>query len=227
MWNSNSLTRINPLIKLGACFSLITLTLFLDQLASLGWLTTVLLGLLLWQVRVPCLWGLRVGLALLVLWSLSAWLLGSSTEALHSLFRLLAILLPAPILAGTTVPMAMLRSLQTVKLPGYLSLSLMLIWRFLPLMQREAQRILEANRLRGVRLSRRPGQWFSGLLVPLIFQTVTYADEVTIGLQTRGYDPTSPRSQVQPLRWTRSDTGFCLGLGLLVSTLIVLEWGVR
>jgi energy-coupling factor transport system permease protein len=227
MWTSNSLTRINPLLKLIACFSLITLTLFLDRLASLGLLTAVLLGVLRWQVPVPRPLVLRVGLALLMLWALSTWLLGSGADALHSILRLLAILLPAPILAGTTAPMDMLCSLQTVKLPGYVILSLMLIWRFLPLMQREAQRILEANRLRGIRLSRRPGQWFAGLLVPLIFQTVSYADEVTIGLQTRGYDPGSPRSQTQSLRWTHRDTGFCVGLGLLVVTLALLEWGLR
>jgi energy-coupling factor transport system permease protein len=98
----------------------------------------------------------------------------------------------------------------------------MLTWRFLPLMQREATRIIEANQLRGIDLSRQPRYFVSGLFIPLIFRIVSYADEVTIGLETRGYDPDSPRSMSQPLTWSFSDTIFTItSLGLLLGIIYV------
>lgn len=100
----------------------------------------------------------------------------------------------------------------------------MLTWRFLPLMQREAFRIIEANQLRGIDLSRQPRYVVSGLFIPLIFRIVSYADEVAIGLETRGYDPDSPRSMSQPLTWSFPDTLLilsCIGLLLGISALVI------
>lgn len=220
----NLLSRINPFLKIGLGFGLIILSLFLKQLASM----LVLVGgivLLMTQLRLRHVF-LGYGLFMVILFTGStALLLGNWPEAIFSTLRLLAILLPTPVLALTTPPADLIRALQTVRLPSFLTLSLMLIWRFFPLMQQELQRIWEANQLRGIDLRWRPGQWFSGLMVPLVFQMVVYADEVTIGLQTRGYSPTEPRSNSKPLRWRWADTLFC-GVAIASITLIsYLEWG--
>ncbi len=201
------LSRVNPLLKMGVALGLMGLALVLRSVPAIALLVGgLLLGLT--QVRVRWLVGVY-GLWVLTLFTLiSAWLLGDWGQALFSTLRLLAVLLPMPVLALTTPPADLLRSLQALRLPGFLTLSLMLIWRFFPLMQQELQRLWEANQLRGVDLRRQPGQWFNGLVVPLIFQMVAYADEVTVGLQTRGYDPAAPRSTLQPLRWGWLDTGF-------------------
>jgi energy-coupling factor transport system permease protein len=127
-------------------------------------------------------------------------------------------------MASTTAPSDLVRALQAVRLPGFLVLSVMLIWRFLPLMQQEVQRIVDANQLRGVNLARQPRQWFPGLFLPLIFRMVAYADDVTIGLETRGYDPTAPRSNSRPLKWQFSDTLFTIGAVVLLSGIGYLEW---
>jgi len=109
-----------------------------------------------------------------------------------------------------------------LRLPSFLILTVMLTWRFLPLMQRETTRILEANQLRGIDLTRQPRYLVSGLFIPLIFRIVSYADEVAIRLETRGYDPESPRSMSQPLIWSFSDTIFTINaLGLLLGIMYV------
>ncbi|MEM9979086.1 MAG: energy-coupling factor transporter transmembrane component T, partial [Cyanobacteria bacterium P01_D01_bin.2] len=131
---------------------------------------------------------------------------------------------PGPIFSLTTSPAELTRALQAAKMPSFLVLSLTLVWRFLPVVQQEAQRIIEANQLRGVDLRRRPGQWFPGLFVPLIFRIVSYADEVTVGLETRSYDPSARRSLGQPLRWRRLDTGVAIAATAIVGAVGYLQW---
>lgn len=222
---SRFLGLINPFLKMGLALVLLGLSLVLKQVAAMLALVGVVL-LLLFQLRIrPSL--LVYGLLTLTLFALfSAWILGDEAKAIFSTLRLLAILLPAPVLALTTPPADLIRSLQAARLPSFLTLSLMLIWRFFPLMQQELQRIWEANQLRGIDLRRQPGQWFSGLMVPLVFQMVVYADEVTIGLQTRGYSPTVPRSNSKPHRWRNVDTLFSLLALLWLGLIGYLEWGV-
>jgi len=222
--HSSFLKGINPFLKIGLSLVLITLSLLLEQIPSM----LVLVGgvsILLFQVKVP--WSLLVYsfLTLTVFALLSAWLSGNWYQSAFSTLRLLAILLPAPILALTTPPTDLIRSLQQARLPSFLTLSLTLIWRFFPLMQQELQRIWEANQLRGIDLKRQPRQWFPGLIVPLVFQMVVYADEVTIGLQTRGYSPTASRSNSRPIRWRKMDTLFCLIALLWLGLISYVEWG--
>lgn len=108
---------------------------------------------------------LIAAIALLLFTAFATWALGNLQSAVLNSLRLLAILLPTPLLAATTPPGDLARALQAAKLPSFLVLSLMLSWRFLPILQQEAQRIIEANQLRGVNLSRQPQQknWLLGI----------------------------------------------------------------
>jgi energy-coupling factor transport system permease protein len=220
------LGQLNPLLKLVFCLIVAISALPLHQLSSIGLLVTSLLLLTLLSVRVSLLVLGYSAISLLSFVLLSA-LLRDTETALLSALRLIAIVLPAPLLAGTTAPSDLVRALQTVRLPGFLVLSVMLIWRFLPLIQKEAQRIVEANQLRGVNLSRQPQHWFSGLFLPLIFRIVAYADEVAISLETRGYNPAAPRSNSRPLTWQRADTFFAVGTALLLIAVGCLEWSAK
>lgn len=218
------LSPVNPFLKMGLAFVLMVLALSLREIWAMGAIAVGSL-LLLAQFRLrPLL--LLYGLLSLTVFALSAaWLLADWPKALFSTLRLVAILLPTPVLALSTPPADLIRALQALRLPSFLSLSLMLIWRFFPLIQQELQRIWEANQLRGIDLRHRPGQWFSGLMVPLVFQMVTYADEVTIGLQTRGYSPTEPRSNHKPMRWRWLDTLFAIAAIGWIALVVYLEWG--
>ncbi|MDJ0617784.1 MAG: energy-coupling factor transporter transmembrane component T [Calothrix sp. MO_192.B10] len=218
------LSQINPLLKIVICIFLISFAFLLQKILSLGLLVGLLLILLFSQVNLKFTRILKVTILLGLFLILSTWLLGDFNKSLFSALRLLAITLPTPLLASTTAPSDLIRALQASRLPGFLVLSLMLIWRFLPIIQQETQRIIEANQLRGVNLSRQPRQWFTGLFIPLIFQIVAYADDVTIGLQTRGYDPAVPRSNSQPLIWKMQDLVFAIAVFLIMMGVSYLEW---
>ena len=213
---------MNPLLKIVLSIVAVSLAFALQTLTAAGLLVGVLLILLV-MVKLP--WRIWLGGAIaLLLFTALTWLLRDGPSANLNTLRLLAILLPGPIFSLTTSPAELTRALQAVKLPSFLVLSLTLVWRFLPVVQQEAQRIIEANQLRGIDLSRRPGQWFSGLFVPLIFRIVSYADEVTVGLETRSYDPAARRSLGQPLRWRRLDTTVAIAAATIVGALGYLQW---
>ena len=216
------LWRVNPLLKIALSIVAVGVAFALQDLAAAGLLVGVLLVLLL-TVRMSWRIWLAGAIALFLFTALT-WLLRDWPSALLNSLRLLAILLPGPIFSLTTSPAELTRALQTVKLPAFLVLSLTLVWRFLPVVQQEAQRIMEANQLRGVDLSRRPGQWFPGLFVPLIFRIVSYADEVTIGLETRSYDPSARRSMGQPLRWQSLDTAVAIAAIAVFGAVGYLQW---
>ncbi|MBE9064880.1 energy-coupling factor transporter transmembrane protein EcfT [cf. Phormidesmis sp. LEGE 11477] len=216
------LWSVNPLLKIVLSLVAVAVAFALQNLAAAGLLVGVLLALLL-TVGMPWRLWLTGAIAILLFTALT-WLLRDGPAALLNTLRLLAILLPGPLFSLTTSPADLTRALQAVKLPSFLVLSLMLVWRFLPVIQQEAQRIIEANQLRGVDLGRRPRQWFSGLFVPLIFRIVSYADEVTVGLETRSYDPNAHRSMGQPLRWRRLDSGVAIAAILIFCAVGHLQW---
>lgn len=221
------LSQVNPLVKIVTCIILICFAFLLQNIYSVGLLVGILLILLFSQVTIQPVTLLRVSLVITFFVALSTWLLGDFEKSLFSALRLLAIALPAPLLAGTTPPADLIRTLQAARLPSFLVLSLMLIWRFLPIIQQETQRIIDANQLRGVDLSRQPQHWFKGLFIPLVFQIVAYADDVTIGLQTRGYDPALPRSNSKPLTWKIKDLVFGVGVVLILFGVGYIEWGMQ
>jgi len=221
------LQAVNPLVKMAASLGFTLFAFALSQPRSLAVLAVAVLALTLGTVRIsPKIWALAISLE--VIFSLLAgWAANDWSVALFNALRLTAIVLLSPILIATTRPSDLIRSFQAIRLPAFLTLGLILIWRFFPLIYQEAQRILEANQLRGIDLSRQPQHWFSGLFVPLIFRIVTYADEVAIGLETRGYDPEAPRSLSQVPRWTHADTLFtAVSLGL-VTLVLALELPAR
>lgn len=217
------LRQINPLLKIILCIILISVALVLHRIWAIGVLVGVLLVLLLVSVRINLRILGFVTISLVVFVAVSTWVRDFHTS-LFSALRLLAIALPTPLLASTTSPADLVRALQATRLPNFLVLSLMLIWRFLPIIQQEARRIIEANQLRGVDLTRQPTQWFSGLFMPLIFRIVAYADDVTVGLETRGYDPAAPRSTSLPLTWQVKDTLFAVSAVGILALVGYLEW---
>ena len=218
------MSQINPLLKIAICMILIGFVFCLQKVWSLGLLVSWLLILLFSQVKVKFTIVMKLTIFLGLFVALSTWLLGDFNKSIFSALRLLAITLPTPLLAGTTAPSDLIRALQASRLPGFMVLSLMLIWRFLPIIQQGTQRIVEGNQLRGVNLTRQQNQWFAGLFVPFIFQIVAYADDVTIGLQTRGYEPTAPRSNCQPLTWERKDFIFANAILLIILVISYMEW---
>ena len=113
------------------------------------------------------------------------WVLG-----LETVLRILALLLFAVLVTLTTKLSDMIDILERAFRPlAYLginpskaSMMLSMVIRFIPLMMREAQEILEAQRARG--LDRNA----IAVLVPLLIKTLKMADDLSDAIDARGYD---------------------------------------
>ena len=113
------------------------------------------------------------------------WALG-----LETVLRIVVLLLLAVLVTLTTRLSDMIdvieratRPLRHVGVnPSKVGMMLSMVIRFIPLMVREAQEILEAQRARGLDRSA------IALLVPLLIKTLKMADDLSDAIDARGYD---------------------------------------
>ena len=130
---------------------------------------------------------------------LTDWVLG-----LETVLRIVVLLALAVLVTLTTKLSDMIdvveraaRPLRHVGInPSKVGMMLSMVIRFVPLMMREAQEILEAQRARGLDRSA------IALLVPLLIKTLKMADDLSDAIEARGYDAKS----VAPIwrRWSRA-----------------------
>lgn len=114
------------------------------------------------------------------------WALG-----LETVLRILVLLLLAVLVTLTTRTTDMIDVLETTVRPlrhvgvnpSKTGMMLSMVIRFIPMMMREAQEVLEAQRARG--LDRNA----VALLMPLLIKTLKMADDLSEAIEARGYDP--------------------------------------
>ena len=150
--------------------------------------------------------------------------------------QLTLFILLSSILTLTTSPLELLRGLEKfgdplarLRIPvSDLCLAMLLCIRFLPILGQEAERILEAQRARGVDLN--SGTWrnrlekFHGIFLPLLYNVLGRAEELTTAMAVRGYGQAGKK---QTLKHMRLSTVDCLGLVVIVSWCIALLWLFR
>ena len=113
------------------------------------------------------------------------WMLG-----LQTVLRILVLLLMAVLVTLTTKLSDMIEVLERAVRPlrhvgvnpSKVGMMLSMVIRFIPLMMREAQEILEAQRARGLDRSA------IALLMPLLIKTLKMADDLSDAIEARGYD---------------------------------------
>jgi energy-coupling factor transport system permease protein len=178
--------------------------------------------LLLGRIR----WTMRAALSLMVLLALVAlgnlWASANPAEAAKYSLRFAIFVLGVPVCAATTAPQELARALARWRLPAPLVVSLLLVWRFFPVMRQELIEIRQANLLRGKSTGPLTQEWYRGLLLPLSFILLEYADRVSLALELRAFDPAAPRTWYRLPVMHRADWGF-LGSAALVF-LLAISW---
>jgi energy-coupling factor transport system permease protein len=105
---------------------------------------------------------------------------------------------------------------------------MLLCIRFLPILGQEAERIVEAQKARGIDLN--SGTWrnrlekFHGIFLPLLYNVLGRAEELTTAMAVRGYGQTVEK---QTLKHMRLSTVDYLSLVLVASWCIALIWLFR
>jgi energy-coupling factor transport system permease protein len=149
-------------------------------------------------------------------------------EGLHQAVRicgqLALILLLSSLLTLTTSPLELLRAMEKLGTPltrlrvpvPDLCLAMLLCIRFLPILGQESQRIVEAQRARGIDPSfgtwRERLQKFRGIFLPLLYNVVWRAEELATAMAVRGYGRTVDKQTLKQMRFSAADR---FGLGLV------------
>ena len=149
--------------------------------------------------------------------------------------RFVLIIFMSTLLTLTTPPLSLsdaieylLRPLKVVKFPAHeVSLMLSIALRFVPTLMDETEKIMNAQRARGVDFSEgnlmQKMKSIVPLLIPLFVSSFNRAEELATAMEARGYNGGDGRTKYRILRWEKEDTFVMIAFGLLTAALIFLR----
>lgn len=149
--------------------------------------------------------------------------------------RLVLIIMMSTVLTLTTSPIELtngiehlLRPLARFGFPSHeIALMLSIALRYVPTLMDEAQKIMNAQRARGVDFDE--GKFIDKvkslipIIVPLFISAFNRADEMAVAMEARGYRGGEGRSQYRILKYSRWDIVTALSLVLLTVLLILIR----
>ncbi|MFV0528788.1 MAG: energy-coupling factor transporter transmembrane component T family protein [Lachnospiraceae bacterium] len=123
----------------------------------------------------------------------------------------------------TMPPIRLTRCLAQVHCPRTITLGILIVSRFFPLMQRECQQIRQAMRTRGASVAwYRPSCLYRAFLIPLLTRLVNISDTLTLSLETRGFELGGlPATIYEPVALRSRDKLFAGILVLLLGGMVI------
>lgn len=215
------LDRINPFVKLLAALVLSSLGWFVGNAVAAGSVAAIAMGIVI-ACRLPQTKGYLKLMALVgglvtLSWTLSfVWngapLATAIDDGFRMAFRLIATTASFFVAIETTSAGALLAACSRLKLPGQLTLVLVLVVGMIPLMREELQNIGETQRARGLELDRGPLMkrivYALARGVPLMVQTYRMAEMIALALSIYGFDPKITRTTWRDIGWLTIQTKF-------------------
>lgn len=157
------------------------------------------------------------------------------TNGIFIFCRFVLIIFMSTLLTLTTLPLelsdaieSLLKPLKVLKLPVHeFSLMLSIALRYVPTLMDETEKIMNAQRARGVDFSEgnviQKMKAVIPLLIPLFVSSFTRAIDLAYAMEARGYQGGDGRTKYRKLEWKLLDTITILMFVLLTSLLILLR----
>lgn len=143
--------------------------------------------------------------------------------------RFVLIIFMSTLLTLTTIPLSLtdaieylLRPFEVVKMPVHeIALMLSIALRFVPTLMDETEKIMNAQRARGIDFGEgniyQQMKSIIPLLIPLFVSSFNRAEELATAMEARGYKGGEGRTKYRQLEWQGRDTGIILSfVGLAV-----------
>lgn len=224
---STAIHRLHPFTKMvvGIGFSGLALCLR-NPLALSVLLGFMLVVLTIARVRLTPRQWLSICLFLSVISTLNYLSSQNTAHAATYSIRFAVFLTAMPVLAATTGPRQMTQALSRTPLPNGMTMALLLVWRFFPLVAEEVQQMRRASKLRGQAAGNPLMRIYRGLLVPLAFCVIDYTDRITLALELRGFTPSEKRTSYRPLKAGMNDVGFGMAAFCAAWGSICLQWNI-
>ncbi|MBS4770301.1 energy-coupling factor transporter transmembrane protein EcfT [Carnobacteriaceae bacterium zg-ZUI240] len=149
-------------------------------------------------------------------------------NALSTLFRLTSIVVVSTLLTLTTKPIELADAIEffmwplrkIINVPLW-SLMFSVSIRFIPTLMLELEKIMMAQRSRGVRFESggmiQRGKAFVPILLPLMVSTYKRAIDLGTAMTARGFNENVRRTKFRQLTWQKKDT-----IGVLISCLVMI-----
>lgn len=149
--------------------------------------------------------------------------------------RFVLIIFMSTLMTLTTMPLSLadaieylLRPFRVVKLPTHeIALMLSIALRYVPTLMDETEKIMNAQRARGIDFGEgniyQQMKSIVPLLIPLFVSSVTRAEELATAMEARGYSGGEGRTKYRQLTWESKDTGVLLTFVALAVVLIFLR----
>ena len=150
-------------------------------------------------------------------------------------FRFVLIIFMSTILTLTTMPLSLtdaieylLRPLNAIKVPVHeIALMLSIALRFVPTLMDETEKIMNAQRARGIDFGEgniyQQMKAIVPLLIPLFVSSFNRAEELATAMEARGYQGGEGRTKYRQLDWVSRDTTVMVAFALLSGVLYILR----
>lgn len=149
--------------------------------------------------------------------------------------RFVLIIFMSTLLTLTTMPLSLsdaieylLRPLAVIKVPVHeIALMLSIALRFVPTLMDETEKIMNAQRARGIDFGE--GNIYEQmksvvpLLIPLFVSSFNRAEELATAMEARGYKGGEGRTKYRQLSWQTKDTLAMVSFGVLTALLLLLR----
>ena len=159
--------------------------------------------------------------------------LESITQTLFIIIRLALMLAVTTILTTTTKPLDMtyglewyMSPLKVIRFPAHeIAMTISIALRFIPTILEETERIIKAQKSRGVdleegKLKEKIGAIIS-LLIPLLISSFQRSEELSDAMEARGYNPSAKRTRYRVLKFKLCDL-FSFLISVILLTLIII-----
>jgi energy-coupling factor transporter transmembrane protein EcfT len=209
-------------LMLVACSGVILFTTLQSTLLLVGIALLLLAVQRLWQQLIY--WMLLEGFLVLAFWFSDQYLAISAFTFISMILFIMIRISPALIIASSLAvvpPGKLLASLQKLRIPDRVLLTLTVALRFFPVLRAEAKIIQENAVVRGISTKQwrnwlRPAQMFEYTIVPLLMRTIKLADDLSASATTRGIDAPGRKSSIYAIRFSALDSvGFLLLASML------------
>ena len=152
---------------------------------------------------------------------------GSWQDTLYAFYRVLTLGL-AGTLSISIKPIHLVRSMNQLRIPRWISLAVLIVIRFIEIFREEIRCIRQAIRLRNIRLMETPVLWGRAFFIPLVIRVLSISEGLAVSLETRGFSTDIEGTSYELILFRKRDLAFsCLFLGSLIVFVYLFFGGHR
>ena len=225
----------NSWLTYGLMFLFVMVALFLSDLSLMFFLKGIRPMILLISITVLLQMLFTAGETVYFSWGIFALTKEGIINGVFIFLRFLLIIFMSTLMTLTTMPLSLtdaleslLNPLKKIKVPVHeIALMLSIALRFVPTLMDETEKIMNAQRARGIEFGEgslmNQMKSIIPLLVPLFISSFNRAEELATAMEARGYKGGEGSTKYRELIWKTQDTIAMLALLALTVASVVLR----